>query len=509
MPANLPSPLNNATGPVTLTVWANGKPISDTYPVVSVQVTNSINRISSAKIELVDGDIATGTFPISDADDFNPGDLIEIYAGYDSKTALIFSGIVSKHAIRILGDNEGRLVLDCRDKAHEVTTDRKSALFVDQTDSEVLTAIINSYGISNTIEETLTKQVETVQYNTTDWDFIVNKAIANDMVVIAALGKVIIRKPDMKQAAQLSLVYGESIMTSDLEISTQSATPVGTLSFQGYWLPLGTMVELGGLGKRFNGNAYVSEVNHNIADGNWVTEIQVGLKKAELPVDQMISGMAGLQSGIVSQMDNDPNGEYRVLVEPSYLNGGKIWARMTNQYLGSFFYPEIGDEVLFGFLNNDSNYPLVLGSMYGKTNVPPFVPDSRNSVKGFTTKSGLQLSFDDDSKVTSITTPGGNNVTLSDDEKLISLKDRSGNSVVLSPKGIDICSATDLNLVATGDVTINATGKIMAVAKQDMLISGLNIIATAQVVATLKGNATAELSASGQTTVKGAIVMIN
>lgn len=77
--------------------------------------------------------------------------------------------------------------------------------------------------------------------------------------------------------------------------------------------------------------------------------------------------------------------------------------------------------------------------------------------------------------------------------------------------------ATKLELKTDGDATIDtptkttvtATGDIALNATADLKGSGLNVSLAAQVGATVKGNATAELSASGQTTVKGAIVMIN
>ena len=43
----------------------------------------------------------------------------------------------------------------------------------------------------------------------------------------------------------------------------------------------------------------------------------------------------------------------------------------------------------------------------------------------------------------------------------------------------------------------------------DVNVEGMNVNHTASAGFTAKGNATAELSASGQTTVKGAMVMIN
>ena len=45
--------------------------------------------------------------------------------------------------------------------------------------------------------------------------------------------------------------------------------------------------------------------------------------------------------------------------------------------------------------------------------------------------------------------------------------------------------------------------------KQDSKINGLNIEVSAQMGVKVKGSATAEISASGQTVVKGGVVMIN
>jgi hypothetical protein len=56
---------------------------------------------------------------------------------------------------------------------------------------------------------------------------------------------------------------------------------------------------------------------------------------------------------------------------------------------------------------------------------------------------------------------------------------------------------------------MEATGKVSVKATQDLEMTGMNIKQTAQMALTAKGTASAELSASGQTVVKGGIVMIN
>lgn len=62
---------------------------------------------------------------------------------------------------------------------------------------------------------------------------------------------------------------------------------------------------------------------------------------------------------------------------------------------------------------------------------------------------------------------------------------------------------------AKGNILLDATSKVSVKAKSDVGLEGMNVKATAKVGFTAKGNATAEISASGQTTVKGAMVMIN
>ena len=69
-------------------------------------------------------------------------------------------------------------------------------------------------------------------------------------------------------------------------------------------------------------------------------------------------------------------------------------------------------------------------------------------------------------------------------------------------------SGTLAGMQANG-ITLTATTGMKFDCQADIQAQGLNITAQAQVGFTGKGSATAELSAAGQTTVKGALVMIN
>ena len=285
----------------------------------------------------------------------------------------------------------------------------------------------------------------------------------------------------------------------------------------------GAMISLNGVGARFNGNTYVSMVKHVLEEGEWTTTVGFGL--SEKPIydkeqysysnaNGQVPPVHGLQLATVVKISEDPGSGYRVQVKPvsAYAEAKGIWARLGNYYAtsgaGIVFCPEVGDEVILGFLENDARYPIVLGSLYSKTNTPPLTqPDEKNNTKAIYTRSQLQVNFDE--KIIKITTPGNNTITISDDAKGITLEDQNSNSIKLDDSGITLNSSKDIVLKATGSITMNATSKITGTATQDLELSGMNIKQTAQVGFTAQGTASAELSASGQTVVKGGMVMIN
>jgi len=83
-----------------------------------------------------------------------------------------------------------------------------------------------------------------------------------------------------------------------------------------------------------------------------------------------------------------------------------------------------------------------------------------------------------------------------------------GNSITISSSGITI-KGSDITIKATGAMALEGSTGVSAKSSADVKLEGLNVSINANIGATVKGNATAELSASGQTSVKGGIVMIN
>ncbi len=303
----------------------------------------------------------------------------------------------------------------------------------------------------------------------------------------------------------------------------------GEVKFQGTNLVNpGNYITLGGLGDRFNGDHFISSVTHDISEGNWITEISVGLSPIWFteepdvmapPASGLLPGARGLFNGTVKQIYNDPDSQYRILVTiPLFdTNGEGIWARLSNFYstngAGAFFLPEVGDEVVIGFLNEDPRYPIILGSMYSSSKLKPFeglTPNEKNSIKAIVSKSKIAIEFDDENVIWTLNTPNKNTIIVSDKDKQITIKDQNENSIVMSSSGITIKSAKDINIEATQKVSIKGNqGVTIASSGGDVATSGINIKETAQSQFTAKGNLNAEVQGGAQLVLKGAMVMIN
>jgi uncharacterized protein involved in type VI secretion and phage assembly len=268
----------------------------------------------------------------------------------------------------------------------------------------------------------------------------------------------------------------------------------------------------------------VTAVRHELYDGNWLTDVEFGLspqwftQRDDIVAPSaagLLPGVEGLQIGVVMKLDEDPEGEYRIQVSTPVMAAATdgVWARLAKFYasdsVGAFFLPEIGDEVILGYINNDPSFPVILGSVYSSKRKPAYTPAAANDTKAIVTRCKHKIEFDEKDKIITITTPGANEVILSDKDKSIQLLDENGNKVELTPSGISLSSPKDIKLTAKGGIELDAVNAVSITSKADVKSQGLNIACSAQVGFTAKGAATAELSATGQTTVKGAMVMIN
>lgn len=332
--------------------------------------------------------------------------------------------------------------------------------------------------------------------------------------------------------AGATLLSSSAAITNDTLSTWANATVLksrlsrfkGTLTFQGSSKAnANSTISLKGLSDRFNGDAFISGVTHLIENGTWLTEVRLGLEnkwfaetnQAAAPMASgLIPGVKGLQTGVVKKIYEDPDNQFRVQVEIPLLNAENeaVWARLSTFYasntFGAYFMPEIGDEVILGFMNDDPRFPIILGSVYSSKLPAPETPNKENTIKTLVTKSKLQLKFDDEKKIITVLTPSGNTMVFSDEDEAITVSDQNSNKITMNRDGISLESPSNIAIKATQDVSIKGA-TISINGDRSIDASGGNVAISAKKSASLKGSADCAISSDGNLTAKGLMVLIN
>jgi len=475
-------------------------------------------------------------------------------------------------------------MVECKDEAIKMTIACKSKYFTDTKDSEVIEELIDSYGLEKEVETTTVSHKQLVQYNATDWDYILCRCDVNGLLCIPDDGKIKIGKPDFAAESSLTIQYGATVhdldaeidarlqfksvkgtmwdysgqeLLSDVEAADPGVPDAGNLSadtlagvineneFRLYHsgkieepelqalvdakmmkhrlakirgrvridgtaqVKPGQIIQLNGVGERFEGKLFVTGVRQEVEKGDWQTVIQFGINPEwfaetytvkQPPAAAMLPAISGLQIGVVTQLQDDPDGEDRIKVRIPVIHNEEegIWCRVSSldagDNRGMFFRPELTDEVIVGFINNDPRHAIVLGMLNSSAKPAPLPASDDNHEKGYVSRSEMKMIFNDDKKSIQIETPGGNKMLITEEDKKIHIEDQNGNKFTMDQDGIKIESIKDIVMKAQGNIQAEA-------------MSNVSIKGSAQ--AKVEGSAGAELSSGGSTAVKGATVMIN
>jgi uncharacterized protein involved in type VI secretion and phage assembly len=216
---------------------------------------------------------------------------------------------------------------------------------------------------------------------------------------------------------------------------------------------------------------------------------------------RLAAGLGGRWYGcfpaLVSDV-KDPDGQGRVkLTLPwSADTGGaryEAWARLATMMggnnRGSWFVPDVNDEVLVMFEGGDTRRPYVVGGLWNGSDAPPETMDGsgNNNKKVLRSRNGVKITLDDQNGQESFIceTPGGQKVTLKDGPGSVEIVDANGNSVKLETSGLTITASAKVTVnasqvaVSAGMVTVDAgMSKFSGVVQADTVIANSVISAS-------------------------------
>jgi uncharacterized protein involved in type VI secretion and phage assembly len=213
------------------------------------------------------------------------------------------------------------------------------------------------------------------------------------------------------------------------------------------------------------------------------------------------SGLGGRWYGafpaLVTDID-DPEGQGRVKIALPWsadTAGGRYetWARlatfMAGNNRGSWFIPDVDDEVLIVFEGGDPRRPYVIGSLWNGSDSPPETMDGagKNYKKVLRSRNGVKITLDDNDgrEQLILETPGGQKLTMKDGPGAVEIVDSNGNSIKLESSGITITASAKVTInasqvaVSAGMVTVDSgMSKFSGVVQCDTLISNSVISAS-------------------------------
>ena len=223
-------------------VTAAGEPIPAEFLVASVEVVRQVGRVPYARIVLIDGDLPSRTFPAANSDAFAPGADISISVRVEERTTALFSGLVARLRMEVRAGSP-RLVVECKDKAWRLTRPRRSFVYPEGTDADAIGTILTRADVHRgEVNGDSVVHPQLVQYDVSDWDFILARAEAIGMAVTVKDGALSMRPWSVGGAAALTVELGLDSV-DDIELELDATTQPENIEAIGWDLPQGALTE--------------------------------------------------------------------------------------------------------------------------------------------------------------------------------------------------------------------------------------------------------------------------
>jgi phage baseplate assembly protein gpV len=165
---------------------------------------------------------------------------------------------------------------------------------------------------------------------------------------------------------------------------------------------------------------------------------------------------------VTSNKDPDKLGRVKLRFPTLSSDDDSAWAPVVSIGAGAqrgwFFLPEVDDEVLVMFEHGDIARPIVIGALWNGKDQPPHANgDGANKVRGFVSRGGSTITFDDDAGTVTIADGGGKGTLTIDKQNKITLEAKTGDVVIACKDDLTIV-AKEVELTATTQLEISSAG---------------------------------------------------
>lgn len=184
--------------------------------VLRVDVHEEVGRLARAILLVRNWDEEARRVKHSDGVDLAPGTPVEIGLGYSGAFETVFDGVVTDLSGAFLSSDEPVLRVGCRCRGALLAAGRRSRVFEELAEGDVAASLAGEHGLSADTENG-PEHPTLVQWNTTDWDFLVSRARRLGWALYVRGERLAFRPPDLGQAPVATLEWGATLLETTLD----------------------------------------------------------------------------------------------------------------------------------------------------------------------------------------------------------------------------------------------------------------------------------------------------
>ncbi|MGB3465147.1 MAG: hypothetical protein WBA74_07755, partial [Cyclobacteriaceae bacterium] len=227
--------------------------VSGKRGLLSVSVNTAVNKIPRAKLEynfheFSDDECDEDNYTLSPANNFDstetdeelsyePGSEVEVSLGWDNEKTTVFKGIVIRHHLSARNNGQKILTLDCKHKANLMTLATRTRVLHQEVenspggqkvatiaDDEILRHLVEDSpaGLGLNLADPAAYSFgheNMVQYECSDWDFLVMRAEATARVCLVDNEEIRLMKPKIGTALPFDLDASDNLLEYEAELN--------------------------------------------------------------------------------------------------------------------------------------------------------------------------------------------------------------------------------------------------------------------------------------------------
>ena len=211
MSTSVNRPKDSLNKKASFDIIINGNNLGSSYRICKIVTKKELNKISRAFIEIYGGDSDKNEFKEIEDSLFDAGNEVIINMGYDQSNVKVFEGIIESCSVNLhtgfqTNPEKSILKIECVDKAIKLSNSFTNEIFEQMTDSQIIKKIVsNVSGLDSKIIDLQQEHDYFSKYNSNDWDFVLERASSNGMVVINSNNSLSLVNPSYEKKSVLTI----------------------------------------------------------------------------------------------------------------------------------------------------------------------------------------------------------------------------------------------------------------------------------------------------------------